>query len=122
MMIIIKDLAVELAPKYAEQDSPIDAMLTERIRDRLNEIEDDTQVGGRSARHAAAATTGYRALAVRAGGGAYPQGGRPPAGGRDDAQAGGAMTAGRQARMLASAADPDRIVALLQESFAEGRV
>src|SRR5258708_37270556 len=89
MMIIIKDLAVELAPKYAEQDSPIDAMLTERIRDRLNEIEDDTQVGGRSARHAAAATTGYRALAVRAGGGAYPQGGRPPAGGRDDAQAGG---------------------------------
>jgi len=40
----LKDLAVELVLKYAEQDSPIDAMLTERIRDRLNEIEDDTQV------------------------------------------------------------------------------
>src|SRR5258707_14533159 len=32
------------------------------------------------------------------------------------------MTAGRQARMLASVADRDRIVRILQESFAEGRL
>lgn len=40
----LQDLAVELVLKHAEEDSPIDSLLTERIRDRLNEIENDTQL------------------------------------------------------------------------------
>ena len=44
------------------------------------------------------------------------------AGGRGDAQMGVIMAAGRQARMLASVADRDRAIRVLQASFVEGRL
>ena len=43
-------------------------------------------------------------------------------GGRDDIQAGWAVAAVRNPRMLASVADRERTIKILQESFAEGRL
>jgi hypothetical protein len=45
-----------------------------------------------------------------------------PCGGPGDVQAGGGAVAVGQARMAASAADRDRAIKLLQESFIEGRL